>query len=280
MRELTGVEVDLSSGRESGRALAFAVWTIGLVVVALALSRRWLPPLASDHGTGVDRTLHFTMLSTGIMILLGHAFLGYLLWRFGRQDHVSFRLASRQTERRWSVTAALIMAVIAEGGVLALGLPVWNQYFGSTAPSNALVIEVTTEQFAWNVRYAGPNGIFGRTEPKRITLDTPLGIDAADPHGKDDIVGLNVIHAVVNRPVKIRLRSKDVLHSFFLPNLRVKQDSVPGMTIDFWFTPTRSGRFELACAQLCGFGHYEMKGVLIVESPEEWSRWAEEQLHG
>ena len=263
-----------------GRALAFAVWIIGGIAIALALSRRWLPALASEHGAGIDRMLHFTMLSTGILIAAGHVVLGYILWRFGGRERIGFRLASRKTERRWSLAAGVCMAVIAEGGVLALGLPVWKQYFATAAPANALTIEVTTEQFAWNVRYAGPDGIFGRTDAKLITLDNPLGMDAADTRGKDDIVGLNVLHAIVNRPVKIRLRSKDVLHSFFLPNLRVKQDSVPGMTIDFWFTPTRAGRFELACAELCGFGHYEMKGVLIVQSPEEWARWAEEQLHG
>jgi cytochrome c oxidase subunit II len=265
---------------KTSRALAFAVWIIGGAAIALALSRRWLPALASEHGAGVDRMLHYSLLTTGLLIVAGHGMLGYLLWRFGGRDRIGFRLASRQTERRWSLAAGVCMAVVAEGGVLALGLPVWKQYFGSPAPPNAMTIEVTTEQFAWNVRYAGPDGIFGRTDPKLITLDNPLGMDAADVRSRDDIVSLNVLHAIVGRPVKIRLRSKDVLHSFFLPNLRVKQDSVPGMTIDFWFTPTRTGRFELACAELCGFGHYEMRGVLIVESAEEWARWAEEQLHG
>jgi cytochrome c oxidase subunit II len=269
----------MSSGSKSGRALALSVWVIGALVVALAFSRRWLPALASVHGAGVDRALHYTMLTTGAMILLGHGMLGYMLWRFGGRERIGFRLASHRTERRWSLTAAVTMALVAEGGVLALGLPVWNQYFGSTAPANALVIEVTTEQFAWNVRYAGADNVFGRTEPRRITLDNPLGMDEADPQGKDDIVALNVLHAPVGRPVKIRLRSKDVLHSFFLPNLRVKQDSVPGMIIEFWFTPTRAGRFELACAQLCGFGHYEMRGILIVQTPEEFARWMEEQPH-
>ena len=270
----------MADAAKTRRALALAVWIIGGIAIALALSRRWLPPLASEHGAGVDRMLHYSLLTTGIMIVAGHGVLGYVLWRFGGRDRIGFRMASRKTERRWSLVAGVCMAVVAEGGVLALGLPVWKQYFGSTAPANALTIEVTTEQFAWNVRYAGPDGLFGRTDPKLIRLDNPLGMDAADSHGKDDIVSLNVLHAIVGRPVRIRLRSKDVLHSFFLPNLRVKQDSVPGMTIDFWFTPTRTGRFELACAQLCGFGHYEMRGVLIVESAEEWARWAEEQLHG
>ena len=270
----------MTSANRVGRALALAVWALAAIVVFLAFSREWLPRLASDHGAGIDRMLHFTMLTTGVMILAGHAVLGYMLWRFGGRDRIGFRLASPRSERRWSLATAAAMALVAEGGVLALGFPVWNQYFGSTAPAGALTIEVTAEQFAWNVRYAGPDGAFGRTAPRFFTLDNPVGIDPADPQGRDDIVALNVIHAVAGRPVKIRLRSKDVLHSFFLPNLRVKQDAVPGMTIEFWFTPTREGRFELACAQLCGFGHYEMKGLFIVQSPEEFDRWAREQSGG
>jgi cytochrome c oxidase subunit 2 len=270
----------MSRGRSSGRALAIAVWVIGLLIVHVGLSRRWLPPLASDHGAGVDRMLHYTMISTGAMLLLGHAILGALLWRSGGRAEPVARAVSHRTERRWSLAAAVVVALIAEGGVLALGIPVWNQYFGAAAPADALVIEVTTEQFAWNVRYAGGDAVFGRTDPRLITLDNPLGMDPGDPHGKDDLAGLNVMHAVAGRPVKIRLRSKDVIHSFFLPNLRVKQDAVPGMTIEFWFTPTRTGRFELACTQLCGFGHYEMKGVLIVQTPQEFAQWLEEQLRG
>src|SRR5215472_13367781 len=207
--------------RGSGRALALEVWALGLAIVHVALLRRWLPELASDHGRGVDRMIHYTMLTAAAMLLLGHGVLGALLWRSGGRAEPVARVLSHRSERRWSVAAAVVVALIAEGGVLALGFPVWNQYFGTTAPANALVIEVTAEQFGWNVRYAGADNIFGRTEPRLITLD--------------------VMHAVVGRAVKIRLRSKDVLHGFFLPNLRVKQDAVPGMTIELWFTPSRTG---------------------------------------
>lgn len=270
----------MSSANKGGRTLAVAVWILAALAVFLAVSRDWFPALASVHGAGVDRMLRYTMATTGVMILAGHLALGYMLWRFGGRSRAASGIASERTQRNWSLAAAAFMALVAEGGVLALGFPVWNQYFGATAPPNALTLEVTAEQFAWNVRYAGPDGIFGASSPKLITLDNPLGLDPSDPTGRDDIVGLNVLHAVAGRPVKIRLRSKDVVHSFFLPNLRVKQDAVPGMTIEFWFTPTRTGRFELACAQLCGFGHYEMKGLLIVQTPEEFAHWAAEQSNG
>jgi len=270
----------MSSANKGGRGLALVVWGLAAVVLLLAFSRQWFPALASDHGAGVDRMIHYTMWTTGILLVAGHAILGYMLWRFGGRERAGTTVVPERTQRRWSLAAAISMALIAEGGVLALGIPVWNQYFGSTAPANALTIEVTAEQFAWNVRYAGPDGVFGRTEAKLITLDNPLGLDPADGNGADDIVGLNVLHAVAGRPVRIRLRAKDVLHSFFLPNLRVKQDAVPGMTVEFWFTPTHEGRFELACTQLCGFGHYEMKGILVVQSAADFARWLAEQSHG
>ena len=262
-----------------GRVLAVVVWLIAVAVVALG-ARRWLPPLASAHGAGIDRMLIFTMFSVGGLIMVGHLALGYFLWRFGRQPRASSHALDFKTELKWALAAVFVMAVIAEGGVIVLGLPVWSQVFGQAAPPDALTVEVTTEQFAWNVRYAGPDGQFGRTDPKLITLENVLGRDPADAAGKDDIVDINTIRVVVNRPVKVRLKSKDVLHSFFLPFLRVKQDVVPGMTIEVWFTPTQTGVFELACAELCGLGHYEMRGVLIVQTPEEFEKWSKEQQNG
>ena len=138
-------------------------------------------------------------------------------------------------------------------------------------------MEVTTEQFAWNVRYPGKDGTFGRTEPRLIGWNNPLGLNKKDPAGRDDVVLLNDLRLPVNRPARIRLRSKDVIHSFFLPNLRVKQDAVPGMTIDIWFVPTEVGTFEIACTQLCGFGHYQMRGLLQVMPPDEFEKWLKEE---
>jgi cytochrome c oxidase subunit 2 len=136
-----------------------------------------------------------------------------------------------------------------------------------------VVVEVTGEQFTWNVRYPGPDGVFGRTVPALISQENAIGLDPADVAGADDIQDLALIHVPVNRAVLIKLRSKDVLHSFYLPNHRIKQDAVPGMTIDVWFTPTREGEFELACAELCGFGHYQMRGFLNVVSESEFDQW-------
>ncbi len=169
-----------------------------------------------------------------------------------------------------------VMLVVAEGGVFVLGLPVWGKYYGEP-PADVLTVEVTAEQFAWNVRYAGADGKFGRTAARLISLNNPLGVDRSDANGQDDLILLNDIHLPVNKPARIRLRSKDVIHSFYVPDFRVRQDTVPGMTIDLWFVPTQTGSFELACSQLCGFGHYTMRGLVTVVSEADFQAWLAEQ---
>jgi cytochrome c oxidase subunit 2 len=169
------------------------------------------------------------------------------------------------------------MTVVAEGGVLVLGIPVFSQLYVEEPPEDSVVVEVTAEQFTWNVRYPGPDGAFGRTETALIDVDNPLGVDASDPASRDDIHELALLYVPVGRPVHVKLRAKDVLHSFYLPYHRIKQDAVPGMTIDLWFVPTKEGQFDIACAELCGFGHYQMRGFLHVVSGEEFERFLAER---
>ena len=182
-------------------------------------------------------------------------------------------LPGAKAQRVISVVPAVAMTLIAEGGVLVIGIPVFSQLYLQEVPAEAVVIEVTAEQYTWNVRYPGPDGAFGRTDPYKIAPDNTLGIDPDDPASADDFLETAIMYVPVDRPVLIKLRSKDVLHSFYLPNHRIKQDAVPGMTIDVWFTPTAEGEFELACAELCGFGHYQMRGFLNVVSEQEYQQW-------
>ncbi len=262
----------------AGERLSFAllIWLAPVLTVALG-ARHWLPPLASEHGAGIDRMISYLLATVGGLFVVGHFVLGYFVWRFGREGRVTFRLASPKAERRWSLIPVVLMTFIAEGGVFALGLPVWAKFYAASAPADAIPLEVTAEQFAWNVRYPGEDGRFGRTDPRLMSLDNPLGLDKNDPAAKDDIVVLNEIYLPVNRPARIHLRSKDTIHSFFLPNLRVKQDAVPGMTIEIWFVPTAVGTYELACTQLCGFGHFTMRGLLRVVPSEEFEKWKKEE---
>lgn len=265
-----------SKGAREGLLLAVTLWLLPVVAVALGV-KRWLPPLASEHGAGIDRMIHYLLLTVGGLFVVGHLVLGYFIWRFSREGRVTYRLASPKAERRWSLIPILLMTLIAEGGVFVLGLPVWAKFYAAAAPPEAVPVEVTAEQFAWNIRYPGQDGIFGRTDPQLISLDSPLGLDKNDPAAKDDIVILNELYLPVNRPVRIRLRSKDTLHSFFLPHQRVKQDAVPGMTIEIWFVPTEVGTYEIACAELCGFGHFQMRGLLRVMLPKEFEKWLKEE---
>ena len=272
-------EESRSSQRAGGVILAFAMWLLGAAVIVLG-ARTWLPPLASEHGEGIDRMIIYLLVCTGALILLGHIVLGYFILRSSGRDRAITDVPTHRTQQIWSIVPAIVMTLVAEGGVLVIGLPVWGQLYGQEPPSDAVLVEVTGEQFTWNIRYPGEDGELGRTDPRLISVQNALGLDPSDPAAADDILDLALIYAPVNRPVHVRLRSKDVLHSFYLPHHRIKQDAVPGMTIDLWFTPNREGEFEIACAELCGFGHYQMRGTLKVVSQDEFSRWIAEKNAG
>lgn len=263
-------------GAREGLFLALAIWLVPILGVALA-AKGWLPPLASEHGAGIDRMIHYLLVTVGGLFVVAHVVFGYFVWRFSRESRVTFRLASPKAERRWSLIPIVLMTLIAEGGVFVLGLPVWAKFYAAAAPADAITVEVTAEQFAWNIRYPGQDGIFGRTDPHLISLDNPLGLDRNDPAARDDLVLQDLLYLPVNRPVRIRLRSKDTVHSFFLPHHRVKQDAVPGMTIEIWFVPTKVGTYEIACAELCGMFHFQMRGLLRVLPPEEFEKWRKEE---
>jgi cytochrome c oxidase subunit 2 len=256
-------------------ALMFAALAIGGVWYGSGIS---MPELASRHGAGIDSMLRYLLLTVGGLFLTGYLALAFLIWRGARSERLGARLASRRAELLLSGVLGLGMALVAEGGVLAIGIPVWAEYFEAAPDPNAVVVDVTAQQFMWNVRYPGRDNTFGRTQPALIDDTTnPIGLDPADPAGKDDIVTANEITVPVNRPVRIRLHSRDVIHSFFLPNFRVKQDAVPGMTPEVMFLPTRRGNFELACAELCGLAHYRMRGFFNVVTQQEFDDWLRKQ---
>jgi cytochrome c oxidase subunit 2 len=182
---------------------------------------------------------------------------------------------------------ALVEAILLFG----FAIPLWAARVDRRpADSDALVVQVTGEQFAWNVHYAGPDGKFGRTDITKIDAqENPLGLDRDDPNAKDDVTSLNQLYLPVNKPIIVTLRSKDVIHSFGVPEFRVKQDAIPGLTIPIWFVPTittaemrtRTGKpefeYEIACAQLCGLGHARMRGFVTVQTAEEFQKWLDEK---
>lgn len=254
-------------------ALAFGLLAAGMVYLG---ARTWLPALASRHGAGIDRMLVYLLITTGALAVTGHLVLGWFVFRYTRGGAITHRVARRKTERTLSIIPGIVMTIVAEGGVLAIGMPVWSEYFASAPPADALAIEITAKQFEWHVRYPGPDGAFGRTDRTLIGPTNGIGLDESDAAAADDVLRVNRLYLPVDRPVRVRLRSLDVIHSFFLPQLRVKQDAVPGMAIDVWFVPTEEGRYELACTELCGLAHYYMKGLVDVLPEPEFQRWLEE----
>ena len=257
--------------------VSITFFAVGLAIVFYG-AHDWMPPLASRHGAGIDAMLNYLLLMTGAMILLGFTVLAWLIWSGGRRPGISSRLATRRTEVLVSLVIGMAMAAIAEGGVIAIGLPVWQEYFGATPEEGDLQIDVVAQQFFWNVRYPGPDGQFGRTRVQLVDeLANAIGIDPADPAGKDDVQLVNVIVVPVDRRVRVRLHSKDMIHSFFLPHLRVKQDVIPGMTPEVTFVPTLVGAYELACAELCGLGHYRMQGMFKVVAQADFESTLREE---
>lgn len=249
---------------------AFLLLVSGLTA-ALFLWRPWLPAVASSHGHGVDRMILYLLVTTGILFLIGHAVLIWFLVRPGA-DYTPVR---RRSEWLWALLPVLLMSAISEAGVFVIGMPVWADMY-SPAPKDALVVDVVAKQFEWLLRYPGkgPDSRFGRVRADLIRdTDNPLGLEEQDPDAKDDIIVRGTLVVPLGRTVVVRLRSHDVLHSFSVPEFRVKQDVMPGYTATAKFTTDRAGTFEIACAELCGLGHYKMRGVVNVVTPAEYEQW-------
>jgi cytochrome c oxidase subunit 2 len=179
-----------------------------------------------------------------------------------------------------TVSKGIEIGVVVVEMVLLLfySIPAWATRMNDLpAESEATVVRVVAEQFAWNSHYPGADGRFGLTEAARVSADNPVGLDRTDPNGKDDIVTINQLNLPVDRPVLIHLSSKDVIHSFAINEFRVKQDAVPGMDIPVWFIPNQAGNFEINCSQLCGLGHYRMRGFVSIQSDADYRQWLAEE---
>ena len=263
-------------GRTTLSGLALGGVLLILIIVSLYLfivQPFWFPPLASVHGADIDSVFMTVLVVTGIAFVVVQGLLGYFVARYGSRgrERAAYWHDNPKAEAFLLITTAVILTIL-----VFMGQRVWASIYFSDVPQNALTIQVTGEQFQWSFHYAGPDGTFGRTDNTLLSPTNNIGLDKDDPAAKDDVFSLGIMHLPVNRPIKVRLRSKDVIHSFFLPNLRVKQDAVPGMSIEIWFTPTKTGAFEIACAELCGLGHYRMKAALTIESEQEFNKWVED----
>ena len=235
-----------------------------------------LPIDISTHGHQIDLLIY---IFHGLMAAL---FIGWFLFfiialvRFRqRPGHkATYKLNHFKTPTYLEVAVAMAEAAL----LIGFSFPILHHYQNYMPPENqALNVRIVAEQFAWNIHYPGPDGIFGKTNPSLVSATNPIGLDSGDPNAQDDIRTVNQLHIPVNTPVIAHLSSKDVIHSFFLPVMRVKRDVIPGQEIPVWFEATQAGNFEIACAQLCGLGHYRMRGFFIVETKENFEKWLTEQ---
>jgi cytochrome c oxidase subunit 2 len=264
-----------------GKALGVLLWILVLGTVLLFIAHNvgaptwWFPPAISEHGPAYDTQFAHTLWVVAAAFILAQCALGYVVFRFGssKPGRATYSHGSNKLETIWTIVTAVVFITLA-----VLGQRVWASLHFHEAPPGSMTVEVTGEQFAWNFRYPGPDGQFGRTDPKLMdtSAGNPVGLVDDDPAGKDDFV-TSTLSIPVGRPVHLILKSKDVIHSFFVPNLRFKQDMVPGMGIDVHFTPTQTGRFEITCAELCGLGHYKMKTFLDVMSEDDFAKWLKEK---
>ena len=236
-----------------------------------------LPIIASAHGHEVDMVIYLVHLLMFLLAIGWGIYFVVALWRFRKKNHP---VANYKGVESHFSSVIEVMVVVAEVVLLVgFSIPFWAKQVNAFPQRKDIVeVRVVAEQFAWNVHYPGLDGIFGRTDLKFFNKQSnPLGLDPKDPNGKDDVTTINQLHLPIGHPAIIYLTSRDVIHSFSLPVMRVKQDVIPGMSIPTWFTPTKTGKSEIACAQLCGLGHYRMKGFLTIHTQEEFDKWLSEQ---
>src|SRR5215210_2007418 len=251
-----------------GRALAILIWILTLGSVALFFAGWWFPPSISEYGPSIDRQFLLTIIVVGLAFTAAQVGLGYTLWRYGdnkRTERATYSHGNNRLEIVWTVITAVIFI-----GLAVLGQRVWAQLHFQGAPADAYKIEVVAQQFQWNFHYPGADGKMGKTRPELIS-DSSLnfiGLDDQDPNAKDDAV-VSTLIVPVNQTVNLTMRSKDVTHDLWVPQLRIKQDVVPGMNIKFHFTANQVGQYEVACAELCGQLHYKMRANMLVLTEQE-----------
>jgi cytochrome c oxidase subunit 2 len=238
---------------------------------------RLLPIAGSEHAAALDAVLTSVHVHMAIQAIGWGAFYVYCLVKFRHRRHPQ----PASNGIRPLLPAVAIAAVILGDALLlaTAALPAWAERTRIPAlhitPFN---VRVVAEQFAWNVHYSGPDGRFGATRDVLISATNPLGIDRATAEGRDDIGLVNNLTVPVGRPVIVQITSRDVVHSFTLNEMRVKQDATPGLAVTTWFTPSKTGQWEIACSQLCGLGHYRMRGSFVVLPAQEWADWQRREL--
>ena len=255
----------------------FVAVIFAIIIIASIIFHFWSPwwwtPVASNWGN-IDATIILSFWVTGAVFVGVCLFMAYCVWRYRyRPDRrAEYEPENKKLEWRLTWLTSLGVAVL-----LAPGLLVWNQFV--TVPKNAFNVEVLAYQWGWNYRLSGEDGILGKTDAKLVSYENPYGLNLNDPNGKDDIIVQDAdLHLQIDQPVKINLRSLDVIHNFYVPQFRAKMDTLPGIVSYYWFTPTKTGKYEILCAEFCGTGHYGMRGTVLVDEKKDYSNWLAQQI--
>jgi len=245
----------------------------GATVVLFYQPRWWLPDAISAHARAYDSQLSLTLCVVGLIFVFSQGLLAWVVFRYrDRGQAASPSGGNHKLELVWiSVTAVVFV------GLAVTGQGIWAAVQMGASDPRALRVEVMAKQFAWSYRYAGQDGAFGRVDIRQIddSGGNPFGIDSRDTQGADDITA-PLLRVPAGRPVELLLRSRDVIHNFFVRELRLKQDVVPGMTIPLRFTAEKTGTYEVPCSELCGLGHHQMRSALVVMTPEAFEEWLQE----
>src|SRR5690242_711264 len=262
-----------------GKLFAVAVTVITVVSTAIFVGHVWWPPVdISVHGPAIDRQLRETMVMAGILFVVSQLALAVFAWQYsGPSDARKLKMFPG------GPMPLVVLAILLVGiEILALtfvGSKVWAGIFQTPPEPNSLEIDVQAEQFAFYFRYAGADGKFGTVHPELMNeaAENYFGLDPAhDTSARDDIVVPSLV-IPVNRPIALTLHAKDLNHSFYVPELRIQQDFVPGMVIPLHFTATQTGKYEIVCTQLCGLGHYQMRAYLEVLSQDQFQQWLKDK---
>lgn len=252
-------------------ALILLLVAIGSVLFHL-FSPWWWTPIATDWGY-IDHTIDITFWITGFVFTAVIAFMAYCVFRFHHREGRQADYNPENKKLEWWLSVGTGVGVAA---MLAPGLVVWHQFV--TVPADATEVEVMGQQWQWSFRLPGKDGRLGTSDVRNISPENPMGLNGDDPHGQDDVVIDNGdLHLPIGKPVKVLLRSVDVLHDFYVPEFRAKMDMVPGMVTYFWIKPIRTGTFDVLCAELCGAAHYQMRAKVIIEDEKDYHAWLEQQ---
>jgi cytochrome c oxidase subunit 2 len=250
-------------------AIAFGIFLLVVITVLFHfLSPWWFTPLAADWES-IDTTVILTFWVTGVVFVVLNGFLIWVIIRYRHREGLKAHFEPESKKLEWWLTIITSAAVIA---MLAPGLWVWARII--EVPEDAAVVEVVGQQWHWSFRFPGEDGVLGQVAVELMNVDNPFGMKPDDPAGQDDVLVANPeLHLIINQPYKFVLRSKDVLHNFTVPQFRVKMDLVPGMTPYAWLKPTRAGRFDIMCEELCGIAHFAMRGAVVVEEKDAFNDW-------